>query len=248
MTDIERDNLDLRDEDRLPWLEAVEDEDQESGVSPGKLIGGVIAALLVLGLVIGGVYWLKNRPGGSAEGDGTLIAAPAGDYKVKPDAAGGGMKVEGQGDSTFATSQGAEAGATIDTNALPEAPVTGAKPVAPAPAPVAGKAGGTVSASVADAGKMGAKPAKPAVVAPAPVAAGGAQVQLGAFGSEAKANQVWAGLSKRFTYLAPLTKVIVPVPAESGTVYRLRVNAGTGAQASALCGKLKAAGETCLVP
>ena len=247
MTDIERDNLDLRDEDRLPWLEAVEDEDPESGVSPGKLIGGVIAALVVLGLVIGGVYWLKNRPGAGAEGDGTLIAAPAGDYKVKPDAAGGGMTVEGQGDSTFAASQGAEAGATIDTNALPEAPVTGAKAVTPTPAP-AGKAGGTVSASVADAGKMGAKPAKPAAVAPAPVAAGGAQVQLGAFGSEAKANQVWAGLSKRFAYLAPLTKVIVPVPAESGTVYRLRVNAGTGAAAASLCGKLKAAGESCLVP
>ena len=247
MTDIERDNLDLRDEDRLPWLEAVEDEDQASGVSAGKLIGGVIAALVVLGLVIGGVYWLKNRP--TAQGDGTLIAAPEGEYKIKPDAAGAGMKVEGQGDAAFATSEGAEAGATIDTNALPEAPVTGAK-AAPAPVPVPGKAGGAVSASVGDAGKMGspaaAKPVAPKPAAVAPV--GGAQVQLGAFGSEAKANQVWAGLSKRFAYLAPLTKVIVPVPAESGTVYRLRVNAGTGAQASALCGKLKAAGETCLVP
>ena len=242
----EHDNLDLRDEDRLPWLEAVDDEDQGSGVAPGKLIAGVVAALLVLGLVIGGVYWLKNRP--TAEGDGTLIAAPQGEYKVKPDAAGAGMKVEGQGDAAFATSEGAEAGATIDTNALPEAPVTGAK-AAPAPVPVPGKAGGAVSASVGDAGKMGSPAVKPVAPKPAAVAAvGGAQVQLGAFGSEAKANQVWAGLSRRFTYLAPLTKVIVPVPAESGTVYRLRVNAGTGAQASALCGKLKAAGETCLVP
>lgn len=241
MTDIGRDDLDLRDEDRLPWLEAVEDEDPDSGISSGKLIGGVIAALVLLGLVIGGVYWLKNR--GGTEGDGTVIAAPAGEYKIKPDDAGG-MKVEGQGDAAFAASDGAEAGAQIDTDALPEAPVVTAKPaqIKPATTPPAA----AITAKVSDAGKMPA----PAAAKPAAVRSQGtvgSQVQLGAFGTESKANQVWVNLSKRFSYLAPLSKVIVPVQGANGTVYRLRVDAGSSAAATSLCGKLKTAGETCLV-
>ncbi|MBB5686065.1 SPOR domain-containing protein [Sphingobium boeckii] len=244
MTDVDRDGLNLRDEDRLPWLEAVEDEDPESGINSGKLIGGLIIALILLGLVVGGAYWLKNR-GSSTEGDGAVIAAPAGDYKVKPDDAGG-MKVEGQGDAAFATSDGAEGGAQIDTNALPEAPVAVTKPAPVVAKPVTPPAA-AVSTKVADAGKLAAPVATRPVAAPVASGARGSQVQFGAFGTEAKANQVWANLTKRFNYLAPFSKIVVPVPGASGTVYRLRTDAGSGAAASALCGKLKAAGETCLV-
>ena len=243
MTDVDRDGLNLRDEDRLPWLEAVEDEDPESSINSGKLIGGLIIALLLLGLVVGGAYWLKNR-GSSTEGDGTVIAAPEGDYKVKPDDAGG-MKVEGQGDAAFAASDGVEGGAQIDTNALPEAPVAVSKPIA---APVTAKPAPVVSAKVADAGQLKAPaPAKPVVTAPVSSGARGSQVQFGAFGTEAKASQVWANLTKRFGYLAPFAKIIVPVPGANGTVYRLRTDAGSSDAAKSLCGKLKAAGETCLV-
>ena len=49
------------DEDRLPWLEPVEDETAEEGVSAARLIAGLVVALVALGLVVGGVYWLKQR-------------------------------------------------------------------------------------------------------------------------------------------------------------------------------------------
>jgi len=244
MTDVERDNLELSDEDRLPWLEAVEDTDDDEGISPAKLVGGVIGALVALGVVIAGVWWIKDR-NAVAEGDGALIAAAEGDYKVKPDEPGG-MKVEGEGDSSFATSEGAEATGKIDTSALPETPVAGARaPAKPADRPVAG--GPAATAKVADGGKMPAPSAKPAAAPAAPAGPAGSVVQLGAFGSEAIANAQWATMSKRFAFLSPLSKTIQVAKVGGSTYYRLRVNAGTPAAATSLCGKLKVAGENCLI-
>ena len=56
MTDTDREGLELSEEDRLPWLEAVEDADEDEGISPAKLAGGVIGALVALGVVIAGVW------------------------------------------------------------------------------------------------------------------------------------------------------------------------------------------------
>ena len=72
-------------------------------------------------------------------------------------------------------------------------------------------------------------------------------VQLGAFSSEAAANKAWTNLSKRFSYLADLGKSVSPAKVGDGTVYRLRVAAGTSANASNLCGKLRVAGENCVI-
>ena len=44
--------LSLGDEDRLPWLEAVESDDEEPKVDTGKIVGFVVAALLALGIVV----------------------------------------------------------------------------------------------------------------------------------------------------------------------------------------------------
>lgn len=247
MTDTDRDSLELSDEDRLPWLEAVEDADDDEGVSPAKLAGGVIAALVALGVVIAGVWWLKDR-NQPAAGDGTLIAAEAGDYKVKPDEPGG-MKVEGQGDSSFATSEGAVASGQIDTSAVPEAPVVPNRAARPAPPPTPAAGGPAATVRVADGGRMPA--VKPATAATAPRPAGpgvtGTLIQLGAYGSEAMANDAWGRMSKRFSFLAPLAKTVVPVKVGDNTLYRLRADAGSSGQANALCGKLKVAGENCLI-
>ncbi|WP_157219295.1 SPOR domain-containing protein [Flavisphingomonas formosensis] len=129
MTDFGRDRTEA-DEDRLPWLEAVEDEDGEEGVSVARLIAGVVAALVAIGLIVGGVFWLRNRPE-TVTGSGKLIEAQEGDYKIKPDDAGG-MNVAGEGDTAYAASQGAELNAAIDLGAMPEAPVATVK--APTPA------------------------------------------------------------------------------------------------------------------
>ena len=47
--------LSLADEDRLPWLEAVDSDEPEPGVDTGKILGFVIAALLALGVIVGGI-------------------------------------------------------------------------------------------------------------------------------------------------------------------------------------------------
>lgn len=246
MSDYGRGGLDLRDEDRLPWLEAVEDVGEErSVVSSMKLVGGVVAALAALGVVIAGVSWWRNRDTGT-EGDGSLIQAPAGAYKIKPDAPGG-MKVEGEGDTSFATSEGAEATGRIDTSALPEAPVQGQ--VVKAPAQRTERAATPVATvRVGEGGALPAPaPARSSTPLPVGVGPGGSLIQLGAYGNEALANAAWTRMTKRFQFLGDLPKSIVPVKIGENTLYRLRANAGSSGQAAELCGKLKVAGENCLI-
>ena len=227
MTDTDRE-LSLQDEDRLPWLEAVENDEEEEGLSGTKLLGFLLAGLLGLGILVGGIWWLRGQQLGPA-GDGTLIAAQEGDYKVKPSDPGG-MKVEGQGDAAFAASEGAEANGKVDVGAQPEAPVTVvkdtrtaavAKPVAPAKS--------AVSTSLA--------PSSGTLTPPAPVGGGGL-VQFGAYGSQASADEAWTKLSGKNPELARLTKSILPAAVDGKTLYRLRANAGTPTAAAALCNKV----------
>jgi hypothetical protein len=151
------------DEDRLPWLEPVEDETAEEGVSAGRLFAGLVAALVILGCVVGGVYWLKQRVsggGGSTAGGPATIAAAPGPYKVKP-AEQGGMQVKGQGDSAYAASEGADPNAKIDLSKVPEAPIAKSQPApAAAPAPAAPK-------PAPEAAKPAPAPAKPVQTAQA---------------------------------------------------------------------------------
>lgn len=232
MTDTDRE-LGLQDEDRLPWLEAVENDDEDEGMSSTKVIGFVIAALILLSLIIGGIMWLRSQKQGP-DGDGTLIAAQEGDYKVKPDAPGG-MKVEGQGDAAFAASEGAEANGKINTAANGEAPVAAVEGAAAVKPVVNGGTKPSVSSSVpASGGKL---------VAPmAPVAGsatGGTQVQLGAFSSEAGANTTWAALVAKTPALAKMAKTVMRVEVGGKTLYRLRANAGSAAGAAAICGQVR---------
>jgi cell division septation protein DedD len=164
---------------------------------------------------------------GSATGEPELIRAPEGDYKTKPDQAGG-MTVEGEGDTAFAASEGADPKGAINTNGVAEAPVTQGQPAQQPQQPAA----------------PAAKAEAPAPAAPAPApAAGGATIQLGAFSSQAGANAAWKAMSGRFRYLAPLTHSVVPVQSGGKTLYRLRAS---GPGAADICGRLKVAGESCV--
>jgi len=234
-------DYEVRDEDRLPWLETV-DEDYDEGPSVFRVILLVLLGLAIIAAAIFGFYWYKQHQ--RADGNGALIAAQEGDYKVKPDDPGG-LKVEGEGDTAIATSDGAGGGnASIDLNATPEAPVAGtrATPVAATPSGGASKA---VVAIPPSGGKL--TPAKPGAAPAAGASVGGALVQLGSFPDEAAANAAWAKAAKRFTYLAPLGKSVQQAEVNGRTVFRLRVNAGSANQAIELCGKLKVAGEGCFV-
>lgn len=245
MTDRYRDSLDLRDEDRLPWLEAVEDEDDRDSISPFKVAIALLLFLALLALIVGGIYWVRSG-GEAATGDGDLIAAPPGDYKVRPQEPGG-MDVQGKGDAAFATSAGAAPEGAIDLNAVPEVPVTAAaapvKKAAPEPA-----AGRSATAEIPESGGMLTAPPPAARAASTAAAAGGGSViQLGAFDSEGVANAAWKKMSSRFAFLAEMQSQVMSATVGGRTYYRLRTDAGSSDHARDICGRLKVAGENCMV-
>jgi hypothetical protein len=233
MTDIRADDPALDNDDRLPWLEAVEEEGGESGPSALKLIVAVLIGLAAIGGIVGGIFWMGNRDG-AENGAPEMIAAAEGPYKVKPDSPGG-MTVEGQGETAFDAAQGGTPNASIDTSAVAEAPVT-AQPKAQAPAP-AQKEPALIQAPAPS------NAPEPKAEAAAPAAAGGATIQLGAFPNGAAAEKAWKALSGRFAYLAPLSHSVVQANVNGKTYYRLRAS---GAGAAGICGRLKVAGEQCL--
>jgi len=170
MSDLGRDGAGSGvDEDRLPWLEPVDDEDMpEGGVAAGKLIGALIAALVAIGLIIGGSFWLRQRNTEVADNGGpATIPAPPGPYKIKP-ADAGGMKVPGQGDASYSAVTGADPNAQIDMNAVAEAPIA-TKP-APKPVPATPPAPPPTQTASAAPAKPGPAPAKPAPAPTKPVA------------------------------------------------------------------------------
>ncbi len=235
MTDVRANDPALDEDDRLPWLEAVEEDDEKDGPGAAKLIAFVVIGLIIIGLVVGGVFWMRS-PGGPAggstapAGEPEVIAAPEGDYKVKPGDPGG-MKVEGKGETAYAASEGADPKGQINMDAVPETPVTPQPKAQPTPQQPAAPAAAPKQA-----------PAAPAP-APARPAAGGATVQLGAFSSQASAERAWKALSGRFSYLAPLGHSVASATVGGKTVYRLRAS---GADAKSLCGRLRVAGESCV--
>jgi hypothetical protein len=256
MTDYSRDRPD--DEDRLPWLEPVEEEFEEGGVSTGRLVLWLTAALIVIALIVGAFLWLRSSDK-AASGDGALIKAPDSYYKERADEQ---APSSAEDEIVYSASKGNEVESVIDTSAASETPVNIDRPVAealppptvsaPKPAPAAPKPTAPVAKPAAEQAlpKQAVKPApaKPATAAPAPAArepaSGGSMVQLGAFSSEAKANSAWKNLSGRFSFLKDLSQSVVPVQSGDKTLYRLRAS---GSNAGDVCRRLRTAGESCSV-
>ncbi len=151
MSDTTRDNLDLDDEDRLPWLESAEDYDDDGEYSPVRVALFIGAGLLLLAAIVGGIYWMQNRDGGGLDGDGELIAAQEGDYKVRPDDPQA-RKFEGEGDASFAASEGKETPAQLGDAVQTEAPIrkSDAAPAAASAGTAMVQLGAYSSASLAD--------------------------------------------------------------------------------------------------
>lgn len=201
----------------LPWLEAVDDEDEPRGLSARKMLAALALVLLGVAIVAGTLFYIGREQSGS--GPPELIRAPDGPYKVKPSDPGG-LDVSGESGTAFATGAGVDTDSQLDVSRMaePPAPPPGAAKPAPTPKP-----------------EPTPEPAQPA--------ASGSTVQLGAYGSSAKAETAWKMLSARFPEVAALSKQVVPY--DGG--FRLRASGSSPDQARAACQAVTAGGENCFV-
>jgi hypothetical protein len=220
------------DDQSLPWLEAVENEDGPRAISARKMLVGLVLVALAGAIVAGTMFWL-GRQSPAVSGAPELIRAEPGPYKVKP-ADPGGLDVAGDSETAYSTSAGEDPDSTLDPTKLPQEmtplPVEPAKPVE--------KPKKFPSNEV----KVPAQDDSAAVVS----AASGPTIQLGAYASKVKADTAWKLLSGRFPQVAALQKMVVTATVGGKSVYRLRAS-GSSDQTKAACSALRAAGESCLV-
>jgi hypothetical protein len=214
------------DPEALPWLEAVDDEDQPPAISAKKMLAALILVLVGVGIIAGTSFYLGREQGGS--GPPELILAAQGPYKVKPDNPGG-LDVSGESGTAFATGAGEDQDSQLDVGRMSEPP--------PPPPLAEGETPAPKAAPVKPKPVETAPPTPPVAGAAAPT------IQLGAYGSTAKADIAWKMLSSRFPAVAGLTKQVVPY----GGGYRLRAVAGSSAQARDACAAVTAGGENCFV-
>ncbi|HJU77432.1 MAG TPA: hypothetical protein VJ597_05840, partial [Sphingomicrobium sp.] len=76
------------DDGQLPWLQAVEDEDEPRGVSARKMLAALMVVLLAGAIVAATFFWMGRRDA-QINGPPELIRAEPGPYKVKPPNPGG---------------------------------------------------------------------------------------------------------------------------------------------------------------
>ncbi|MCB2051647.1 MAG: SPOR domain-containing protein [Novosphingobium sp.] len=216
--------LDFDDDDgALPWLES-DDDLADEGPDTARIVGFALFGLLALAAIIGGIWWASNRAGSSdVEPDGSVIAAPDGPYKVKPDDPGG-KTFAGTGDASFKVGEGQETEGKVA--AVP----------APKPAPTPSETPET---------KLSPPVAAPA--APSPTSSTSIPVQVGAYSTKSQAEKGWSLLYGQHEALKGIKYRIVEGQADIGTVYRLQAMAPSVAAANSLCDRLKADGASCQV-
>lgn len=255
------------DEIRLPWLEPIE-EDELRGPSLLSIVSPILIGLVILGLVIGGAYWMWTRS-----------AAPAGPPPVE--VAKGNDKIN-VAEPVAQPAPAPEVAALIPSAPAPQAPAPAPQAVAPAPpapevapppieaAPPPPQAAPRQASAPRKVHKAATRHHRATRVlhTPAPrrsyaaiirkqaparkeayrpvtaLAKGVTSIQLGAYDNLAQARWVWKSLSGRFGYLKPLVPSITTVRVHGRKFYRLRA---AGLHADTLCKWLKAAHETCFV-
>ena len=217
------------DDQALPWLEAVDDEDGPRGVSARKMLVALLLVLAAGAIVAGTMFWLGRRDP-VVTGAPELIRAEPGPYKVKPENPGG-LDVAGESETAYSTSAGEDPDASLDVRKLPQ-------DMEPLPEP----AEGTPPPK-----KIPPNETKePAPDDTAPAGPSGPTIQLGAYASTIKADTAWSLLSGRFPEVAALKKTVVTATVKGKPFYRLRA-VGSSEQTKAACSALRAAGESCLV-
>lgn len=128
--------LALDEEERLPWLESADDEEDEGGVDTGRLVRFALFGLALLLGILGVLWAVKHHTSEpAAVADGSVIKAPP-PYKQAPPKPGG-KTYAGTGDSAYVVSEGKTAQAHLGDE----------KPAVPvASASVTASSGGTTPA------------------------------------------------------------------------------------------------------
>lgn len=229
------DELGLGEPDSLPWLESDEEDEDAGGLDTAQIMLFAAGLVALLGVVVAGVWYVTNRVGSSeVVADGSVIAAPEGPIKTRPDDPGG-KTFDGTGNVAPVVGEGGSRPGVVAETPLPPLPGgTPGKPMAGQPA-----------------AQPSAAPAKPVPVASpaagqAP-ATGGVGVQLAAYGTRARAEQGWSDAQRRTEALKGIKYRVVEGKVDIGTVYRLQAVVGTRAEADSLCRALKADGVDCQV-
>ena len=173
------------DDQSLPWLEAVENEDGPRAISARKMLAALLLVLLAGAIVAGTMFWI-GRQNPAVTGAPELIRAEPGPYKIKPTDPGG-HDVAGDSETAYSTSAGEDPDSALDMRKLPEemAPLPVEVPQQPAP-------------------PKPKEPPKAAAPEPtSPAAPSGPTIQLGAYASTVKAETAWKLLSGRFPCREP---------------------------------------------
>lgn len=231
--DDEMSDAQAYDDQSLPWLEAVENEEGPRAISARKMLVALLLVLLAGAIVAGTMFWL-GRQNPAVTGAPELIRAEPGPYKIKPTDPGG-LDVAGDSETAYSTSAGEDPDSTLDVRKLPEE--VGLPAPAPGAAAPAEKPKKIPSNEVKE-------PASDEVAAHA--APSGPTIQLGAYASTVKADTAWKLLSGRFPEVASLRKAVVSANVGGKSIYRLRAS-GSADQTRAACAALRAAGESCMV-
>ncbi len=225
-TDVEtgEGELDLSEDDSLPWLEADEEDEDSGGIDTVRLIGLFLILALLLFAIIGAIWHFTNRPSGAEQvADGSMIEAPEGPTKVRPDDPGG-KEFDGTGNVAPVVGEGGTREGVLNTDGNGAGASDGA--------------GGTATASGGAATTGGSS---------ATTSTSGVGVQLAAYTSRARAEQGWNDLSRRTDALSGARYRIEQGTVDIGTVYRLQAVANDRAAADRLCAALKADGLDCQV-
>jgi hypothetical protein len=243
MVDAEYEELDegdgelgLSETDSLPWLESDEEEEDAGGFDRSQFVLFGLGLFALLGVVVSGVWFITNRAANNeVVADGSVIPAPEGPIKSRPDDPGG-KQFAGTG------------------NVAPVVGEGGSRPGVVAETPLPGGATGKPMASQPGAKPSPAASATPAKPTPAATpaagqapATSGVGVQLAAYGTRARAEQGWSEAQRRTGALKGIKYRVVEGKVDIGTVYRLQAVVGSRAEADTLCRALKADGVECQV-
>jgi hypothetical protein len=231
------DELDLAATDSLPWLESDEDDGDAGGLDAGQIMLFAAGMVALLGVLVGGVWWLSNRSGGAeVVADGSVIAAPEGPIKERPEDPGG-KTFDGTGSVAPVVGEGGSRPAVVADASTP--PLPGGTPGTKS-APAAGTTAPTAPATKP-------VPADQTAAAKTPANLQGVGVQLAAYGTRARAEQGWSEISRRTDALKGVKYRVVEGKVDIGTVYRLQAVVPSRAEADKLCAALKADGVDCQV-